>query len=129
MLYALAKDESVFLDDVSQAILVAPCAKMETQAGKSASTHYKQVQTMSDLLGVHASKGQSWDKIRSMICSNLAQEWCKQDQMWDQELYSDKALKHMLQNGLEGRFQEYADYYAKGKNFKIGADIPIHNIY
>lgn len=39
-----------------------------------------------------------------------------------------KALEHMLQNGVEQRFQEYAPNYLKGGEEREAIDVPLNNI-
>lgn len=83
---------------------------------------------MTDVLGMHVLTGEHWDKVRSMICSNLAVTWCQQDIKWQPEFFSRKALIHMIQNGMQGRFQEYSPLFTSDKKHRIAADIPIQNI-
>ena len=54
MLYGLAKKELEFLHDVSEVILMAPCAKMQTTKGKTGYKFYSSMSKISDLLGLHA---------------------------------------------------------------------------
>ena len=128
MLYGLAKKELEFLHDVNGVVLMAPCAKMHATKGKTGYTFYSSMSKMSDLLNLHALSGTNWDKIRAFVCVHIATSWCQQDISWEPEYFSHKALRHLLQNGIEDRFQEYSDNYAKNKRFRLTADIPIQNI-
>lgn len=46
----------------------------------------------------------------------------------DYQATSMKALEHMLQNGVEQRFQEYAPEYIKNDTHRIATDVPISSI-
>ena len=77
------------LGDVSGVVLVAPCPKMNVEKTKTSMTFFKQVQMMSDVLGMHVLTGENWDKVRSMICSHLGVAWCQQDIHWRPEFFSN----------------------------------------
>ena len=128
MLYGLAKKELEFLHDISGVVLLAPCAKMHVTKGKSGYSFYSQVGNMSKLLNLSVLDGPNWDKVRSFMCVHLAVNWCSQDINWTPEPFSAKSMNHLLQNGIEDRFQEYAENYSKDKRFRLQADIPIQNI-
>ena len=96
MLYSLAKQESRLNKDVSGVILVAPCAKMNVERSKTGMTFFKQIEMMSGYLGLHVLTGENWDKVRSMVCSNLAVTWCQQDISWRPEYFAKKALLHIF---------------------------------
>ena len=125
MLYSLAKQEESLLPHISAVVLVAPCAKMNVEKTKTGMTFFKQIVTMSEMLGMHVLTGENWDKIRSMICAHLGVTWCKQDINWRPEFYSRKALMHLFQNGMQGRFQEFSPGFTHDKKQLIQADIPI----
>ena len=76
MLYSLAKHEQGLLPHVSAAVLMSPCAKMNVEKTKTAVTFFKQIVTMTEVLGMQVLTGESWDKIRSMICAHLGVTWC-----------------------------------------------------
>ena len=80
---------------------------------------------MSDVLGMHVLTGENWDKVRSMICSHLGVAWCQQDIHWRPEYFSRKALFHLLQNGMQNRFQEFSPNFTADKRHRITADVPI----
>lgn len=80
------------------------------------------------MLGLHALTGTNWDTYKSEMCAHLGKMWCDQETVWKQEPFSSKALAHFFQNGIEGRFQEYADDYHLGKEYRVTSDIPLHNI-
>lgn len=98
---------------------------MNVEQTKTGMTFFKQIMMMSNVLGLHVLTGENWDKVRSMICAHLGVTWCQQDINWRPEYFSNKALMHMLQNGMQGRFQEHSDLYTSDKKHRIQADIPI----
>ena len=77
MLYSLAKQESHLTPDISAVVLIAPCAKMQVEQSKTGMTFFKQIMTMTDVLGMHVLTGENWDKVRSMICAHLGVTWCQ----------------------------------------------------
>lgn len=59
----------------------------------------------------------------------MGKMWCDQEIVWNEDPFSAKTLQHFLQNGIEGRFQEFANEYTSGgKGGRITADIPINEI-
>jgi hypothetical protein len=69
--------------------------------------------------------GENWESYKPEICAHLGKMWCEQATVWNQEPFSSKALAHFFQNGIENRFQEYADNYTLGKENRITSDIPL----
>ena len=129
LLYALAyKEDQLFHDYLRGAILLAPCIKMNILGGTTGYHYYQDIYSNIDMIGLTAMEGQNWEQYKPEICAHLGKMWCEQETVWAQEPFSSKALAHFFQNGIENRFQEYADNYTVGKENRITSDIPLGNI-
>lgn len=128
ILYGLSYKENEMHDYLRGAILLAPCVKMNILAGTMGYHYYKDIYGDISMIGLHAMQGTNWDSYRPEICAHLGKMWCDQETVWKQEAFSSKALAHFFQNGIENRFQEFADDYTLGKENRVTSDIPLNNI-
>ena len=129
ILYGLSYlEDSFYKDYLRGAILLAPCTKMNVLQGSMGYHYYADLVDNIDLIGLYGMHGLNWEQFKPDVCAHLGRQWCDQEIVWREEPYSARALTHFFQNGIEGRFQEFADNYLQGKEHRQTADIPIQNI-
>ena len=121
-------EDSFYKHYLRGAILLAPCTKMNVLGGTMGYHYYGDLVDQIDMIGLYGLHGLNWEQFKPEVCAHLGRQWCDQETHWREEPMSARSLTHFFQNGIEGRFQEYADSYLQGKEHRTTADIPIQHI-
>ena len=129
ILYGLAhKEQDYYKEMINGAIALAPCIKLNTpmtekQKGVSHAFDmylgYESIFDLYDQIGYVAFQGPNKLVDANKICSVFQEnhfqcQRVRRDKYGFGHTYSVKTEKHLQQNMVEGRFQEYSDFYIPG---------------